>query len=108
MALSLTVGRNTFKICHKEGARTTVWDVSSEDPEEKLIQTFKDVISFVEGAPEKPAKTLFRTVAEAAGIPPGALAPHPGNGWANVGQVMHGAPEIPEGADYELIPPEER
>ena len=49
MTLSLTIGRESFKICHREGARTTVWDVSKNDSEESLIQTFRDVIAFVEG-----------------------------------------------------------
>jgi hypothetical protein len=108
MALTLTVGRNAFKICHKSGSRTTVWDVTSDDDEGTLLQTFKDVVSFVEGdqAPE-PLDRLKRLAQEeaAAGVQKGfpkpfeppAIPDHlkgeveleepaaPGNGWAAQG-----------------------
>lgn len=108
MALTLTVGRTSFKVCHKEGSRTTVWDVSSEDSEEKLIQTFKDIISFVEGEPSSPSPlgapgyALIQAAKAAAGYPP--VSPYT-LGWA---KPLTEPPPVPAGADYELIPPEEQ
>jgi len=100
MALTLTVGRTSFKVCHKEGSRTTVWDVSSEDSEEKLIQTFKDIIAFVGGEPNLPTRDPQPPFTPALRpLAPGTL------GWTG---PMAEPPPPPAGADYELIPPEEQ
>lgn len=50
--LKLTIGRTAFKVVHTEDNRTTVWDVSSDDDQDKILATFKDVISFVQGDPD--------------------------------------------------------
>lgn len=107
MTLSLTIGRDSFKICHREGARTTVWDVSKNDSEETIVQTFKDVIAFVEGGQAQ------GWIEEALPRPGKTLSPHgtevvpqvqPTNGWA-----AYAAPEIPEHlkGEIELVQPGE-
>lgn len=105
MTISLTIGRDSFKICHREGARTTVWDVSKNDSEESLIQTFRDVIAFVEGGQAAPvswheALGPQRVVGRAEGVAP----EQPTNGWA-----AYAAPEIPEHlkGEVELVQPGE-
>jgi hypothetical protein len=112
MALTLTIGRNSFKLCHKSGTRTTVWDVSSEDDEATLVAVFRDVLAFVE-APPAPSKQappgaydaqlamadIVHRQAPATLEPPvlpdrlkgsvelegEAPAAQPGNGWAGLG-----------------------
>ncbi|MFD5107141.1 hypothetical protein [Streptomyces cinereoruber] len=110
MTLSLTIGRDTFKICHKEGARTTVWDVSKNDSEEALIQTFRDVIAFVEGGQAQEGNAaLLQAVkdwpapVQGPDVSGGDVLPT--NGWA----AAYGPPPVPEHlqGEVELIQPGE-
>ena len=112
MTLSLTIGRDSFKLCHKEGARTTVWDVSKNDSEESLIQTFKDVIEFVElGRAREGNGALLNAIADWTGPVQGPEVSggdvQPTNGWA--AYVAHEAPELPERllGEVELVQPGE-
>lgn len=110
MALTLTIGRTAFKICHKEGSRTTVWEVESDASEETLIQTFKDVISFTEGEQGLAIPRMPEIPADRSMWSPPRVGPpeSPGNGWAVATPVV--APEVPERlqGEVEMIPPEEQ
>ena len=101
--LTLTIGRDAFKICHKEGTRTTVWDVSKGDSEEALIQTFKDVIAFVEGEQAPQASGMAKAIAD-FGERANAV-PVTGNGWA----AVYGPPALPARlqGEVELVQPGE-
>jgi hypothetical protein len=109
MSLTLTIGRDAFKICHREGARTTVWDVSKNDSEESLIQTFKDVIAFVEGAQAHDGHPVFERLRGELERASGGAVPGAGttatNGWA----AVYGSPKPPEHweGQVEIVKPEE-
>ena len=102
--LTLTIARDAFKICHKEGTRTTVWDVSKGDGEEALIQTFKDVIAFVEGEQAPQASGALRAPA-GPGEYTVSVEPATGNGWA----AVYGPPALPARlqGEVELVQPGE-
>ncbi|MFD3531975.1 hypothetical protein [Streptomyces sp. NPDC058664] len=105
MTISLTIGRDSFKICHKEGARTTVWDVHKNDSEETIVQTFKDVIAFVEGGGMKPVTHPIKDWSLPVQGPEVSGGDVPlTNGWA-----AYAAPEIPEHlkGEIELVQPGE-
>lgn len=104
MTISLTIGRDSLKICHKEGARTTVWDVSKNDSEESIVQTFKDVIAFVEAGQEPPAPKVNPLPAGVTAALDKAYAPQATNGWA-----AYAPPEVPDHlkGEVELIQPGE-
>jgi len=107
--LTLTIGRDSFKICHKEGARTTVWDVSKNDSEESLIQTFRDVIAFVRSSELRADYSGPNGEELRVGVDPAgdgvAIVQSPTNGWA----AAYGPPALPERlqGEVELIQPGE-
>ncbi|TXS35082.1 hypothetical protein [Streptomyces sp. t39] len=100
MTLVLRTAKGAVSFEWTDDDAETVVRIEPTDPDEVMLRKLKRVIALVEG--EQAPPTAFSALAQAAGTPAAALAtPQTGNGWA-----AFAAPEIPEGADYELMPPE--
>lgn len=95
-------GAVSFEWCDADAE--TVVRIEPTDEDEVMIRKLKRVIALVEGEPVPRTAGAYGDTWTAP-PPPGMVAPvQTGNGWA----TMAAPPEIPEGADYELIPPGEQ
>jgi hypothetical protein len=104
MTLSLTASRGAVTFTYIHDNMTASWTVRSEDGEEKLISTMRQVISFVETEAAKPPLPE-RTPGLALEMTKMAHPAPPGNGWAAMVP-----PELPEDrkGEWELMPSEEQ
>mgnify|MGYP003578940758 CR=1 FL=1 len=92
-------GAVSFEWCDADAE--TVVRIEPTDEDEVMIRKLKRVIALVEGEQWEPRLTA-RNLTPA--LPASMVPPvQTGNGWATMAP-----PEIPEGADYELIPPGEQ
>jgi succinyl-CoA synthetase alpha subunit len=112
MTLELKLTRVLARFEFNDEDAETVVTVSENDDQEALLRKLKRVVALVEGEtavdgiPMKRAGTLAGAPVLQVGPYPIGQGPTPeqvGNGWA----AVYGPPEVPEGADYELIPPGE-
>jgi hypothetical protein len=110
--LNLTAGRGAVTFLYSDDNMTASWTVKTEDGEEKLINTMRKVIAFVEGEvareplPQRtPGVALeMAQMTHPAPVDPDAPVPYmPTNGWA----AMPPIPPRLEG-EVEFIPPEEQ
>lgn len=125
MTLKLVTGRSSVKFHHKDDAMTVAWDLEASLEGDELLEALRRIVAFMdaqtgkEPLPERipgmalgMAQTQYPRmveVTEEEGMAmkkaqPGSVA----NGWAPYAGSGLNPPEIPEGAEYELIPPEEQ
>ncbi|MFJ2650856.1 hypothetical protein ACIO1C_29575 [Streptomyces sp. NPDC087420] len=106
MALTMSRERSSVRFLWADGEVESTVSLLPEDDEEALVRKLKRIIALVEG--EQPARApsaLFNPIVRDLHAPPGAQYQPPTLGWA---KPMAEPPAVPEGADYELIPPEEQ
>jgi hypothetical protein len=125
MTLKFVTGRNAVKFHHKDDAMTVAWDLDASLEGDELLEALRRIVSFMdaqtgrEPLPERipgmalgMAQTQYPRlveVTEEEGVAmkkarPGSVT----NGWAPYAGTVPAPPAIPEGAEYELIPPEEQ
>lgn len=98
MTLMLKLTRAAARFELTDDDAETVVSITEQDDQDTLLRKLKRVVALVEG--ERAPRLHV--------LPPGTEVIHmdppvqTGNGWAAMAP-----PEIPEGADYELIPPGE-
>jgi hypothetical protein len=111
VTLNLKLGKAAVTFEYTDDNMTASWTVKADEGEDRLLSIMRFVIAFVEsqnGHPPLPERIPGMALGMAQTQYPDPDAPVPfvpttpavGNGWA--------MPQIPEGADYELIPPEEQ
>jgi hypothetical protein len=124
VTLNLKLGKAAVTFEYTDDNMTAAWTVKGEDGQDKLLNTMRKVIAFVEdqeGRPALPERVPGMALGMAqtqhpapedpdAPVPYQLAQPAPpvGNGWAPYAGAGLTPPSVPEGADYELIPPEEQ
>lgn len=125
MALTLKTTAKHARVQYDDGSMTVSWVVSASLEDDELAAMLERIAGFYRaqtGAPALPervpgmalgmaqaAHPRLVEVTEEQGMAmkkakPGSVA----NGWAPYAGAAKAHPEIPEGAEYELIPPEEQ
>ena len=116
MALSLKSTTKAVTVEYVDGRHTSTWNLDASLTDDELVGELRRIVAFYdaqtgrEPLPERiPGMALgMAQTAHPAPVDPDAPVqyvpvPVTGNGWAAMGH-----PQVPEGADYELIPKEEQ
>lgn len=125
MALKLKATAKAAKFEYADGRMTVSWDVDASLADDELVEELRRIVQFYDAQTGKeplpqriPGMALGMAqethprlveVTEEQGMAmkkaqPGSVV----NGWAPYAGAGLNPPQIPEGADYELIPPEEQ
>jgi hypothetical protein len=117
MTLQVKSTAKTVTVEYVDGRHTSTWTLDASLTDDELAGELRRIVAFYdaqtgrEPLPQRipgfalgMAQTAHpEPVDPDAPVPYTPVAPVTGNGWAAMGH-----PQVPEGADYELIPPEEQ
>jgi hypothetical protein len=117
MTLNMKATAKAARFEYSDGSMDVSWTLDASLEGDELLEKLRRIVAFMdaqtgrEPLPERiPGFALgMAQTAHPAPVDPDApvpyvpTAPVTGNGWAAMGH-----PVVPEGADYELIPPEEQ
>jgi len=106
MALRLNT-KGAVRLSWADDSMEAIFTLNPGDSQEELVSKLERIVNFVRDRTDKPALPE-RIPGMALGMAQTAHPAPPGNGWAPYAGAGVTPPEIPEGADYELIPPEEQ
>lgn len=119
MTLNLRATGKAARFEYTDGSMEVSWTVDGSLKDEELVERLRSIVAFMDaqtGGPALPQRLpgFALGMAQEQHAPmqdvpaPVPYTPVPGNGWAPYAGAPQGHPEIPEGAEYELIPPEEQ
>jgi hypothetical protein len=102
VTLHLKSTTKAAKFEYADGRMTVSWDVDASLADNELVEELRRIVAFYDA--QQSAQPLpQRTPGVALEMAQMTHPAPPANGWAGMAQ-----PQVPEGADYELIPPEEQ
>jgi hypothetical protein len=109
MTLHLKSTTKAVTVEYIDGRHTSTWNLDASLTDDELADELRRIVSFYDaqtGREALPERTPGLALEMTKMTHPAPAAP--ANGWAVTAGVIPTAPAVPEGADYELIPPEEQ
>jgi hypothetical protein len=109
MALTFKGGPKGTRFAYEDGSMTVSWSLEPGLTDDELADRLRRIVDFYDvqaGRPVLPERIPGMALGMAQAVHP--APPETGNGWAPYAGAGLTPPEIPDGAEYELMPKDEQ